>query len=157
MHYLVQAITLLLFVLLTACSQQSTPTNVKVKTAPAEGLTQQSFDQSYLQNLAQETRQAAEQNLVEYYDRNKTPPTARYSHAQTSGRYELFGKRQLAVVDLSYSANPMRVLRIVGIEQDRLITISCISPKGEPLEIHDKEGDCGSAIAEHFPPDVKRQ
>lgn len=140
-----------LLLLLTGCAQQSTSPTVKVREAPAQGLTQHAFDQGYLQNLAEETREAAERNLVEYYERGKTPASERHSHARTSGRYELLGKHRLAVIDLSYSGNPMRVMRIVGIEQDRLITISCISPRGEPQDLRDRESECGRTVNQHFP------
>ena len=143
--------TLMLLSLLAGCGIQPKPSTVKVKEAPANGLTQNSMDQGYLQNLAEETRQGAEHSLQQAYERNKVPAAERYSHAHTSGRYEWLGKHKLAVIDLSYSANPMRVTRIVGIAQDRIITISCISPKGEPIELQDGRSKCSRTVEDHFP------
>ena len=151
MQYPALVATLMLMSLLAGCGIQPKPSTVKVKETPANGLTQNSFDQGYLQSLAEETRQGAEHSLQQAYERNKVPPAERYSHAHTSGRYEMLGKYKLAVIDLSYSANPMRVTRIVGIAQDRIVTISCISPKGEPVELRDGKSKCGQTIEDHFP------
>lgn len=151
MQYPARAATLMLLSLLAGCSLQPTPSNVKVKQTPANGLTESSFDQGYLQNLLEETRQAAEQSAQHAYERNNVPPEERYSHARTSGHYEWMGKRKLAIVDLSYSANPMRVTRIVGIAQDSIVTISCISPHGEPVDLRDAASECGGAVRQHFP------
>jgi hypothetical protein len=137
---------------LGGCGLTPTPSNVKVSEQPAEGLTESSFDQDYLQKLMEETRQAAQARLQQAYERNRVPAEERFSQAQTSGRYALIGAHRLAVIDLSYSANPMRVMRVVGIERDRLVTISCISPRGAPLDIHAESGECSEAIAKHFRP-----
>jgi hypothetical protein len=155
MSYPARAATLMLLSLLAGCSLQPTPSNVKVKQSPANGLTENSFDQGYLQNLSEQTRQAAEQSVQHAYERNNVPPGERNSHAHTSGRYELMGKHKLAIIDLSYSANPMRVTRIVGIAQDSLVTISCISPHGEPVDLRDTASECGSAVNAHFPASMK--
>jgi hypothetical protein len=56
----------------------------------------------------------------------------------------------LAVIDLSYSANPMRVTRLVGIVQDQLVTISCISPRGAPLAYASGESHCAEVVGYHF-------
>jgi hypothetical protein len=143
-------LALSLSLLLSGCGITPTPSNVKVSEQPAQGLTESSFDQGYLQQLVEETRQAAEARLQEAYERNRVPSEERFSHAQTSGSYQLIGERQLAVIELSYSANPMRVMRVVGIDGDRLVTISCISPRGAPLDIHAESGECAEAIAKHF-------
>lgn len=135
---------------LCGCDLMERASTVKVKDEPARGLTEHSFDQGYLQNLIEETRQGAEQSLQQAYERNRVPSPDRISHARTQGRYEWLGRRQLAVVDLSYSANPMRVARIVGIANDRLITLSCISPQGEPLDLFNEESDCGRAVKRYF-------
>ncbi len=144
------ALALALGLLLTGCSIDSKPANVKVSERPAEGLSESSFDQGYLQQLAEETRQAAENSLQQAYDRNHIPPEQRDSHARAEGRYEWLGERQLAVVDLSYSANPMRVTRVVGIVGERLITVSCISPEGAPVDIHAATGECVETLARQF-------
>jgi hypothetical protein len=123
---------------------------VKISEEPAEDLTQSSFDQAYLQQLVEKTRQGAEKSLQQAYERNNIPPSERHSHARASGRYEWIGKHQLAVIDLSYSANPMRVMRVAGIDEDKLLTISCISPRGAPMDIHAESGECAEAIARHF-------
>ncbi len=136
--------------LLTACDIDLGPSNVKVSEQPAAGLSDTSFDQGYLQQLVEETRQAAEASLQQAYDRNNIPPRERISHAMASGRYERHGEHQLAVIDLSYSANPMRVMRVVGITEDRLLTISCISPQGAPVAFDAANGECAEAIAAHF-------
>lgn len=151
MQYPALTSALLLLSLLAGCGMQVTPSNVKIKQAPAHGLTEHAFDQGYLQNLAEETRQAADQSLLQAYERNNIPARERINHARTEGHYAWLGKRQLAVVDISYSANPMRVVRIVGIEQDRLITISCISPRGEPVDLRDEDGECGRSIKQYLP------
>jgi hypothetical protein len=136
--------------LLGGCGLTPKPSNVKVSEQPAGGLSESSFDQGYLQQLVEETRLAAEARLQQAYERNRVPPEERFSHAQTSGRYELIGSHRLAVIDLSYSANPMRVMRVVGIDGDRLVTISCISPRGAPLEIHTESGECAESITKYF-------
>jgi hypothetical protein len=136
--------------LLSACGFVPAPSTVKISEQPTEGLTQSSFDQHYLQQLIEETRQMAEDRLIQAYERNNIPPQERYSHAEASGRYELAGSRKLAVIDLSYSANPMRVMRVVGIVENKLITLSCLSPQGAPLVFAAKEGECADAIVEHF-------
>jgi len=141
---------LLPLLLLTGCSVDLAPSNVKVSERPAEGLTESSFDQGYLTRLLEETRQSAEQSLQQAYARNNIPPAERLSQARTEGRYEWIGDRQLAVVELSYSANPMRVTRVVGIVGDRLVTVSCISPQGEPTDLQAAEGECAQALRSHF-------
>jgi hypothetical protein len=143
-------LVLTLSLLLGGCGLTPAPSNVKVREQPAEGLTESAFDQNYLQQLVEETRQAADARLHDAYERNRTPTEERFSHAQTSGRYEWIGARRLAVIDLSYSANPMRVMRVVGIDGDRLVTVSCISPRGAPLDIHAESGECAEALAKHF-------
>lgn len=136
--------------ILTGCDLSPVPSNVKISKLPADGLTQSSFDQGFLQQQVDEYQLGAEQSLQQTYERNNTPPQERVSHAQATGHYEWIGERQLAVIDLTYTANPMRVVRVVGIEGDHLVTISCISPYGENLDIHAKTGDCAEAISEHF-------
>jgi hypothetical protein len=136
--------------LLVGCGFSPAPSNVKISERPADGLTQASFDQGFLQQLVEETRQGAEKSLHEAYERNKIPQQERLSQARTIGRYEWIDGRQLAVIDLSYSANPIRVMRVVGIEADQVVTISCISPLGAPLDIHAKTGECAEALAKHF-------
>jgi hypothetical protein len=144
------SLTLVLTLLLGGCGFEPNSSNVKISEQPAKGLTESSFDHHYLQQLVDETRQTAEERLVKTYERNNIPPHERFSHAEVSGRYESLGNRLLAVVDLSYSANPMRVMRVVGLAGDKLVTVSCLSPHGEPLVFEAKEGECAEAIATHF-------
>ncbi|MCU7850721.1 MAG: hypothetical protein KZQ80_00765 [Candidatus Thiodiazotropha sp. (ex Monitilora ramsayi)] len=139
-----------LLLILVGCDMVTSQSNVKISQVPAHGLTESAFDQGYLQALSEETRAAAEQRLVQAYERNNIPPHERFSHAETQGRYETVGNYRLAVIDLSYNASPMRVKRIVGIAQDQLITISCISPQGKPLDIHAVEGECAEAVKGNF-------
>jgi hypothetical protein len=146
-----RAIAILLLLTLFGCGFVPDNTNVKVNEAPAEGLTDASFDHGYLQQLIESTRQAAEQRLIEAYNRNRIPTAERNSHANTSGRYEQNGSHTLAIVELSYSGNPMRVTRIVGIRDDRLITISCISPRGEPIDPFAATGECAESVRKHLP------
>jgi hypothetical protein len=91
-----------------------------------------------------------ENSLRQAYDRNNIPPQERSNQPLTQGRYEWIDKQQLAVIELHYSNNPMRVMRVVGIENDELISISCVSPTGTPLDIHAKTGECAESIAEQF-------
>jgi len=151
MRFLSYPTALLCLLFLSACDMASTPSNVKISEVPAEGLTESSFDQGYLSRLIEETREEAAQRLEARYESNKIPPQERISRAETSGRYELFAGHRLAVIDLTYSANLMRVMRIIGIEKDQLITISCIAPQGEPLDLHNKESECGRSVGQYFP------
>ena len=141
---------LILCLAITGCDLYPTPSNVKIRKQSAEGLSQSSFDHGYLQQLVNEALQGAEQRLRAAYERNNIPADERSSRPQANGRYEWFGPYQLAVIDLSYSANPMRVVRVVGIEGDQLITISCIAPNGMPIDIVAETGECAEAIAHHF-------
>ena len=145
-----------LILLLSGCDVDLGPSNVKVSEQPADGLTASSFDQGYLLELVEEVRQGAETSLQQAYERNKIPPQERISHAEAVGRYEWIGDRQLAVIELSYSANPMRVTRIVGIEQDRLISISCISPRGDQQDLHAATGECAETLRRRFPSSAAR-
>ncbi|MES9940381.1 MAG: hypothetical protein ABW105_00630 [Candidatus Thiodiazotropha sp. 6PLUC1] len=142
--------SLIICLLLAGCGLSPEPSNVKISKQPAEGLTQSSFDEGYLQQLTDEYQKGAEQSLQQTYDRNNIPQHERFSHAQAKGHYEWIGERQLAVIDLIYSNNPMRVMRVVGIEGDQLVTISCISPQGAQLDINSETGDCAEAISKHF-------
>ncbi|MET0066236.1 MAG: hypothetical protein ABW076_07810 [Candidatus Thiodiazotropha sp.] len=135
---------------LWGCDRQPASDRVKVSEQPAQGLADTSFDQGYLQQLVEETRLGAEARVQEAYARNNIPPEQRISHARAEGRFEDYATHRLAVVELSYSANPMRVLRIVGIRQDRIISISCIAPSGETLDLFDLESDCGRGVATYF-------
>jgi hypothetical protein len=141
---------LCLLTLLSACSSEPDYSDVKVQLSPAEGLASSSLDSYYLQRLIDETREAAEQRLVDAYERNNIPEAERYSHAKTEGRFEQLGNHRLAVIDLSYSANPMRVTRLVGIVRNQLITISCISPQGAPLVYSSGESHCAEVVGYHF-------
>ncbi|MEJ2402957.1 MAG: hypothetical protein P8171_01510 [Candidatus Thiodiazotropha sp.] len=141
---------LLLTLLVWGCDSRPGSDRVKVSEQPAQGLIDTSFDQGYLQQLVEETRAGAEARVQEAYTRNNIPPEQRISHAQAEGRFEKYASHRLAVVELGYTANPMRVLRIVGIEQDRLISLSCISPHGEALDLFNKESDCGRGVASYF-------
>lgn len=145
----------LIFVLvlssLHGCGYAPQPAKVKVSQVPAQGLTDASFDQGYLQQLIEETRQAAQARLDEAYERNHIAPAERTSRAVTDGRYAQRGGRPLAVIELSYSGNPMRVTRIVGIVDDRLVTVSCISPRGAPVEPFAGTGECAEGVSRHFP------
>ena len=136
--------------LLSGCGLPPEPSNVKISRQAADGLTQSSFDQGYLQHLVDEYQQGAEQSLQQRYDANNTPQQERLSQAQASGHYEWIGEHQLAVIELTYNPNPMRVLRVVGITRDQLVTITCISPQGAPLDIKAKTGECAEAISENF-------
>ncbi|MES9832642.1 MAG: hypothetical protein ABW139_10420 [Candidatus Thiodiazotropha sp. DIVDIV] len=142
--------SLTLSLLLAGCGFSPEPSNVKISKQSAEGITQSSFDQGYLQQLVMEYQQGAEQSLQHAYDNNNIPQQERVSHAQAKGHYEWIGERQLAVIDLIYSPNPMRVMRVVGIDGDQLVTISCISPQGIHLDINVETGDCAEAISKHF-------
>ncbi|MCG7955060.1 MAG: hypothetical protein JAY91_06030, partial [Candidatus Thiodiazotropha endolucinida] len=97
-----------------------------------------------------EVVEGAELSLSQAYDRNNIPATERISKPRAAGRYEWVGDQQLAVIDLSYSNSPMRVMRVVGIEADQMITINCISPTGIPLKMTAPEDECSNAIAEQF-------
>jgi hypothetical protein len=141
---------LLLLLALSGCGFEPDNANIKVSDAPAEGLTDASFDQEYLQKLIGTIRQAAEQRLIEAYERNRIPAAERRSHAITSGHYEQNGSRRLAVVELSYSGNSMRVTRIVGIHDNRLISVSCISPLGEPIDPFAATGECAQSVRKHL-------
>ncbi|MBV2093112.1 MAG: hypothetical protein KUF72_19700 [Candidatus Thiodiazotropha sp. (ex Ctena orbiculata)] len=141
---------LILSLLLSGCDFVPTPSNVKVSKQPADGVTQTSFGQSFLQQLVDEVVTGAELSLSQAYDRNNIPAAERISIPQAVGRYEWFGDKQLAVIDLSYSYNPMRVMRVVGIEADQMVTINCISPTGIPLKMTAPEDECSEAIAEQF-------
>ncbi|MES9851562.1 MAG: hypothetical protein ABW170_06980 [Candidatus Thiodiazotropha sp. L084R] len=142
--------SLTMSLLLAGCGFSPEPSNVKISKQSAEGITQSSFDQGYLQRLVEEYQQGAEQSLQQAYDNNNIPQQERVSHAQAKGHYEWIGERQLAVIDLIYSPNPMRVMRVVGIDGDQLVTISCISPQGIHLDINVETGDCAEAISKHF-------
>ena len=142
--------TLTLAVLLAGCDLAPDTSLVKVAQEPANGLTSSSLDASYLEALVNETRSAADARLQEAYELNRVPPDQRYSQAQASGRYEWLGERQLAIVDLSYSANPMRVMQVVGLINDQQVTVSCISPKGAPLVLSGGEGECAQVVAKAF-------
>jgi hypothetical protein len=100
--------------------------------------------------LQEEVKAGAELSLKKAYDRNKIPASERISKPLTQGRYEWIGKKQLAVIDLSYQNNPMRVMRVVGIEADQIITINCISPTGTPLKLTTPKDKCSEAISEQF-------
>lgn len=141
---------LALTALLAGCDMAPDTSLVKVAQEPAKGLTSSSLDESYLEALVNDTRSSAEARLQQAYELNRVPPKQRYSQAQTSGRYEWLGKRQLAVVDLSYSANPMRVMQVVGLINGQQVTVSCISPNGAPLELSGGEGECAQVIAREF-------
>ncbi len=146
-----RAIAIPLLLTLFGCGLAPDNANVKVSEAAAEGLTDASFDHGYLQQLIEATRQAAEQRLIAAYERNRIPSPERSSHAITSGHYEQNGDHTLAIVELGYSGNPMRVTRIVGIRDDRLITISCISPQGEPIDPFAATGECAESVRKHLP------
>ncbi len=141
---------LILSLLLWGCDTRPGSDRVKVSEQPAQGLADTSFDQGYLQQLVDETREGAEARVQEAYTRNNIPPDQRISHARAEGRFEHYAKHRLAVVELSYTANPMRVLRVVGIDEDRLISISCIAPQGEVLDLFDGESDCGRGVTAYF-------
>jgi hypothetical protein len=136
--------------LMAGCDLAPDTSLVKVVQQPAQGLTQSSMDEQYLQNLVTETRTAAEERLQQAYEKNGIPPEQRYSHAETSGRYEWLAEQQLAVIDLSYSAHRMRVTQVVGLIDDRQVTISCISPEGAPVALAGGEGECAQVIAREF-------
>ena len=139
-----------IFMLLVGCGQGNSHSDIKVSELPANGLTPASFDHDYLQRLIHETRDAAENRLIQAYEKNRIPPSERNSHALTEGRFQQFGDQRLAVIDLSYSENSMRVTRIVGLVQDRLITISCISPLGKPVNFLSGESHCAQAVQQKF-------
>ncbi len=143
-------IVLVLTLPVWGCDSRPGSDRVKVNEQPAQGLVDTSFDQGYLQQLVEETRAGAEARVREAYTRNNIPPEQRTSHALAEGRFEAYGSHRLAIVELGYTANPMRVLRIVGIEQDRLISLSCIAPHGEVLDLFDRESDCGRDVASYF-------
>ncbi|MBW9257876.1 MAG: hypothetical protein K1566_05325 [Candidatus Thiodiazotropha sp. (ex. Lucinisca nassula)] len=143
-------VTLTLSLILSGCDFVPTPSNVKVSKQPADGLTQNSFGQRFLQQLVDEVVEGAELSLSQAYDRNNVPAAERISKPQAEGRYEWIGDQQLAVIDLTYSYNPMRVMRVVGIEADQMVTINCISPTGNPLKMTAPEDECSEAIAEQF-------
>jgi hypothetical protein len=144
--------TLILIISLTlcGCDLAPTPSNVKVSKQTSDGLTESSFDQGFMQQLIDEVKQGAELSLKQAYDRNNIPAEERISKPQVEGRYEWIGEKQLAIIDLSYSNNPMRVMRVVGIERDEIITINCISPTGSSIKITAPEDECSETIAEHF-------
>jgi hypothetical protein len=152
MSFYQQSFVLLVLLSLSGCEIGPNPSNVKVSEVPANGLTNSSFDQAYLQQLIETTREAAEQRVIEAYDRNNIPPSGRINHAMTSGRYEQLGNRRLAIIELTYSDNPMKVIRIIGIENDRLITISCISPLGVPLSPFATTGECAESVRQYLQP-----
>ncbi|MCG8486879.1 MAG: hypothetical protein MI756_05360 [Chromatiales bacterium] len=141
---------LIISLTIAGCDFAPTPSNVKVSKQPADGLTQNSFSRSFLQQLVDEVKGGAELSLTQAYDRNNIPAVERISKPQAVGRYEWIGERQLAVIDLSYTNNPMRVMRVVGIEADQMITINCISPAGAPLKLTAPEDACSEVIAEQF-------
>ncbi len=142
---------LLILPLLAGCGLQPLPSKVKISEVPANGITDSSFDMAYLQQLIETTRQAAQARLDEAYEDNNVPPEERPSRARTCGRYEQRGGRRLAVIELSYSGNPMRVTRIVGVEGERIVTISCISPKGAPVDPFAEQGKCAANVRRHLP------
>ena len=143
-------ISFLLALLLAGCDMAPDTSLVKVARQPAQGLTQSSMDEQYLQNLVDETLKAAEQRLQQAYEKNGVPPDQRYSHAQASGRYEWLSEQQLAVIDLSYSAHRMRVTQVVGLIDDREVRVNCISPDGAPTALTGGEGECAQVIAREF-------
>jgi hypothetical protein len=146
----VRPVLLLLLLFLVGCEWVPDTSNVKVNREPAGGLTDSSFDLDYLRQLIESTREAAQQRLTETYERNKVPPAERYSHATADGRYAQVGGRRLAVIELSYSRNPMRVTRIIGIEEGQLVTVSCISPRGAPIDPFAETGECAEGVREHL-------
>jgi hypothetical protein len=135
---------------MSGCDLSPAPSNVKISKEKSHGLSESSFDQGFMQQLIDEVEQGAGLSLQKAYDRNNIPADERINTPQVNGRYEWVGEHQLAVIDLSYSNNPMRVMRIVGIEADEIITINCISPTGIPLKITAPEDECSEAIAEQF-------
>ncbi|MGD8912175.1 MAG: hypothetical protein PVJ68_05440 [Candidatus Thiodiazotropha sp.] len=151
MFFYLRPTVLLLPLLLFGCGLVPNPSNVKISKVPANGVTNSSFDQAYLQQLIETTRKAAEQQLIKTYERNNIPPSERISHAMTSGQYEQRGKRRLAIIELTYSDNPMKVTRVVGIENDQIVTISCISPQGAPVDPFAATGECAESVRQQLP------
>jgi hypothetical protein len=150
MSAFIRHVALLLLLVLSGCGWVPSPSNVKLSEEPANGLTDSSFDMAYLRQLLDTTRETAEQRLIDTYQRNKVPPAERTSHARTSGGYKQIGNRRLAVIELRYTGNPMRVTRIVGIEGERLVTVSCISPHGEPVDPFAETGECAEGVRRHL-------
>jgi hypothetical protein len=142
---------LCLLALLAGCSNEPDYSDVKVQLSPADGLTSSSLDSYYLQRLIDETREGADKRLAEVYERNKIPQAERYSRAKTEGRFDQLGNHRLAIIDLSYTANPLRVTRLVGIVQDQLISISCVSPGGATVVYASGESHCAEVVRYHFP------
>jgi hypothetical protein len=141
---------LIISLAISGCDLVPSPSNVKVSKQSADGLSESSFDQGFLQQLQEDVKAGAELSLKQAYDRNNIPASERISKPQTHGRYEWIGGQQLAVIDLSYQNNPMRVMRVVGIEADEIITINCISPTGMPLKLTTPEDECSETISEQF-------
>ena len=139
---------LLLALTALGCSRQ--PPNVKVTRRPANGMNQSAMNPAYLQSLEDWTRRAAEENLKKVYERNEVPQRERASKVQVHSRYLMSEGRKLAVVYLAYTGSAVRVVRVSGLNGKSLVTVSCTSPTGAPVEILDPGSDCGQTVNRIF-------
>jgi hypothetical protein len=139
---------LFLVLMVFGCSRE--PPNVKITRRPADGLTRQAMNPAYLQSLEAWTRKAAQENLNSLYQRNEVPQRDRTGKVQVRSRYLMSEGRKLAVIYLAYTGNPVRVARVSGLKGDSLVTVSCTSPDGAPIEILDPKSDCGRTVNRVF-------
>ncbi len=140
----------LLALLVFGCSGSNYPPHIKISREPAKGLEQADFDGAYLASLTEWTRNAAQQRLAETYERNGVPPERQTGRAHVESRYRERDGEKLAVIDLAYSGNPVRVARVVGLEGDEVVTVSCTSSTGAPIDAFDTGTACGQAVHDIF-------
>ncbi|SCZ66453.1 hypothetical protein [Thiohalomonas denitrificans] len=150
MKYLSLLCIILFSLALTGCGGSPHPPNIKVSREPAKGLSSADMDNAYLAALADWTQAAAQERLAETYERNRVPPEGRRGRAHVDARYVEAGGKRLAIVDLAYTGNPVRVARVVGLAGKELVTVSCTSPDGAPIQVLDPGSACGKVVQEAF-------
>ena len=140
----------LLSLAVVGCDKSPYAPNIKVSREPARGVSATDLDDAYLERLSEWTRAAAQQRLTETYDSNKVSPERRTSRARVNSRYIQIDGKKLAFVDLGYTGNAVRVARITGFKRGEMVTVSCTSPDGAPIQIIEPQSACAEAVRDVF-------
>lgn len=140
----------LLCVAVVSCDKSPYAPNIKVSREPAKGISATDLDDAYLETLSEWTRATAQRRLTKTYDSNKVSPERRTSRARVSSRYIQIDGKKLAVVDLGYTGNAVRVARMTGLKGGEMVTVSCTSPDGAPIRILEPQSACAEAVRDVF-------
>ena len=123
---------------------------VVVMEQDSQGLVEADLDSEVLQSLGEWMLDLTATKLKSAYDRKHVSYQDIKSEIALDSSYVTYKGKKLAVFELYFTSDnsPVKVTRVLGIKDKRIISIGCVSKSGKNIDKF--HGPCGEKVNEAF-------